>query len=229
MNTRTRTTVLCLAAACAVVAAKSPVINTRLTPHRIAELNTPGDAPSAKTYTVEISGLVQPQYDGAVDKKLRPVLSKEKPGPARVTFLAGAPKGVIQSTREFRYPIEFEPPKANPDGATLAVPTTPKAFETTNTGWIIELKARPAGKLIAVAGKADCTEFVGFTDTAYGALAGPIYDDKGKLITPNVMHQPKFKTITSRFYIFAEPGEPYEITLYLNDKPEKHTLTIKAD
>jgi hypothetical protein len=49
------------------------------------------------------------------------------------------------------------------------------------------------------------------------------------LITPNVFHQPRIKTTSTRFFIFAAPGEPYDVTVYRGDKEEKMTVTVTAE
>jgi hypothetical protein len=94
---------------------------------------------------------------------------------------------------------------------------TPRAFETTNAGWTIHLTARPAGKLIALSGTAEYVE-VQMMNGGYGAVAGPIYHNKGELLSPNVVHQPKSTTTSTCFHIFALPGEPYEVTLSAGSK-----------
>ena len=63
----------------------------------------------------------------------------------------------------------------------------------------------------------------------YGAIAGPIYTEQGDVITPNKLDQPKLQTTTTRFNIFAMPGESYEVTLYRGAKSEKHIVTVKPE
>ena len=63
----------------------------------------------------------------------------------------------------------------------------------------------------------------------YGAVAGPIYNNNGELLSPNVVHQPKSTTTSTRFHLFALPGEPYEVTLFRGEQAEKHLVTIRAD
>ena len=228
MNTKARTTILCLAIAGAALAAKSS-IPKRITPQRIAELTAPADAPKAKTYTVEIFGLEGPgPGTGGVDKNFRPapkpVLSKIDP--ARVTLAAENPEGGFEMTREVAFPSEFEPPHAAPGGEMLS-PAAPKAFDRVKAGWTFHLSAKPAGKYVALSGTADCVE-VELLNGGYGELARPIYSEKGAFISPNVFHQPKIKSTSTRFYIFAVPGEPYQVTLYRGDKEEKVTVQVIA-
>ena len=141
--------------------------------------------------------------------------------------MAGTP-GIIEAIRECRYPSDFDPPQAAPDTGDAITPVTPRAFETTNAGWTIHLTARPAGKLIALSGTAEYVE-VQMMNGGYGAVAGPIYNNKGELLSPNVVHQPKSTTTLTRFHIFALPGEPYEVTLFRGEQAEKHLVTISAD
>lgn len=202
MKTTTRTAILCLAVAGISVAA-APTAQKRLTPQRVSELTAPsteGGAP--KGYKVEVSAL------------------------GSATFSA-AKAGEIQSSREFIFPTEFDPPHAVASDAPV-VPTTPTAFETLNTGWTIRLTAKPQGKLIALYGVADYVE-AELVPGGYGAIAGPIHNDRGQLVTPNKLDQPKLQTTTTRFHIFALPGEPYEVTLFRGNKREKHTVTVTAE
>ncbi len=211
MNTTTRTAIACIAVACAAVAA-TPKAQKRLTPRQLFELTAPsGKAAHPKIYKVEISDL------------------------GSASLPAAKPEGEIQSIREFRFPTEFEPPEAAANGAPVITPLTPTAFETVNTGWTIRLTAKPAGrigkpagKLVALYGVADfvAAELV---RGGYGAIAGPIYTEQGEVITLNKLDQPKFQTTTTRFHIFALPGEPYAITLYRGAKAEKHIVTVTTE
>jgi hypothetical protein len=63
----------------------------------------------------------------------------------------------------------------------------------------------------------------------YGALAGPIVADDGVVITPNKLELPRSQTTTTRFHLFAVPGETYEITLYRGTKPETHTVKVEVE
>jgi hypothetical protein len=145
----------------------------------------------------------------------------------RITFPADRP-AIIEVIREFRYPVKFDPPRAAEDGSLIIAPLTPKEFETINTGWTIRLNASPSGQLIALSGKAEYVE-AEMMNGGYGAVAGPIYDAKGTLLTPNVVHQPKAKSTSTCFHVFAVPGEPYEITLYRGDKAETHTIKVSVE
>jgi hypothetical protein len=49
------------------------------------------------------------------------------------------------------------------------------------------------------------------------------------VLTPNKLDQPKFQTTTTRFHIFAVPGESYEVTLYRGSKEEKHSITVTVE
>jgi hypothetical protein len=63
----------------------------------------------------------------------------------------------------------------------------------------------------------------------YGLLGGPIYSENGQLLSPNVVHQPKVQTTTTRFQIFALPGDTYEVTLYHGAKAEKHRFMVTTE
>ncbi len=137
-------------------------------------------------------------------------------------------EALLECIREFRFPNQFTPPKAILDKAPQIVPLTPTKFETVNTGWTIHLNAKPEGKLVQLYGIADYTE-AQLVPGGYGPLTGPIYDEKGECISVNVLNQPKFETTTTRFCIFAVPGEKYEVTLYRGAKAEKHAVTVTAE
>ena len=97
-----------------------------------------------------------------------------------------------------------------------------------NTGWTIRFSARQHGKVIALSGIADYVEAEMLT-RGYGALAAPIYSESGQLLSPNVLHQPKVQTTSTRFQVFALPGETYEVTLYRGAKAEKHRITVTTE
>jgi hypothetical protein len=137
-------------------------------------------------------------------------------------------EGVIEVIREFRFPSKFKTAQAGADGSNISAPTTPTAFEKVNTGWTIRLTAQPHGKLIAIQGIADYVE-AELVNGGYGPITGPIHTDQGKLISPNVLHQPKVQTTTTRFHLFALPGESYEVTLYRGAKAEKHMVSVTAE
>jgi hypothetical protein len=148
---------------------------------------------------------------------------------AHVALPAEKPEGVIEVIREFRFPVAFEPPDAARDGSSEAVtPLTPTAFETVNTGWTIRVKARPQGKLVALYGVADYVE-PELIAGGYGPLSGPIYSEDGSVISPNMLQQPKFETTSTRFHIFAVPGESYEVALYRGAEPEKYRISVRAE
>jgi hypothetical protein len=223
MDLPVRTLVVVLTIACAATAANSSV-RKRLTPQRVAELTAAAPAPAMepKQYAVEITGITMPNAGpGHVNEKAN------TPTAGRVTFPADRP-AIIEAIRELCYPVKFDPPKAAEDGNSLVAGLRPRAFETINTGWTIRLNASPAGKLIALSGKAEYVE-AELMNGNFGAVAGPIYGDKGELISPNIAHQPKVKTTSTSFHVFAVPGEPYEITLYRGDKAGKHTIIVSVD
>jgi hypothetical protein len=208
-----------IVAALACLAATAAPTRKRLTPQRLADLTGPADAPQGQKFTFEISGLKPPT------RELKQAFPQS--GPGRYTVTAGIP-AVIEMIREFRYPTEFSPPQAGADGKNIVVPMTPKAFEVTNTGWTITLNAKAEGKLVALSGVADYAE-AELINGGYGAVSGPIYTDKGEILSPNVVHQPKIKTTSTRFHIFAMPGEPYDVTLYRGDKAEKITFKLMPE
>ena len=216
MKTTIRTAIICLAVASIAIAATTKP--SQLTPNRIAELTAPSDAPKAKAYKVEVTDL-QRQYRTPTVENV----------PISVTLPADKPQAVLECIREFRFPIEFNPPEPTAKDSKFPItPTTPVTFETINTGWTIRLSAKPHGKLIAVYGVADYAE-AEMIPGGYGAIAGPIYSEQGDVITPNKIDQPKFQTTTTRFHIFALPGEAYEVTLYRGAKAEKHTVTVTTE
>jgi len=204
---------LALAVAAVTVAAVSKPAK-HLTPQRVVEVNALSNAVAPTTVNVNISGF------------------------PKVTVSTAGHKAVVEVIREFRYPTEFDPPMASvtaapakakgEEGAFPVTPTTPRTFETINTGWSIALTTKARGGLIDVYGVADFVE-VDLVTGGYGALSGPILSDEGMLITPNKLEQPKSQTTTTRFHIFAVPGESYDVTLYRGGKAEKHTVTVTAE
>jgi hypothetical protein len=209
-----RFAVLALAVAAVSVAAVSKPASKNLTPQRVVEVNALSNAVAPTTVNVNISGF------------------------PKVTVSTAGHKAVVEAVREFRYPTEFDPPVASvtagpgkakgEEGVFPVTPTTPRAFETINTGWSIALTTKARGGLIDVYGVADFVE-VDLVTGGYGALSGPILTDKGVVITPNKLEQPRSQTTTTRFHIFAVPGESYDVTLYRGGKAEKHTVTVTAE
>jgi hypothetical protein len=134
----------------------------------------------------------------------------------------------MEHIRELIFPNEFDLPKVAANETPAVIPTTPAAFETINTGWTIRLTAKPQGKLVTVYGVADYVE-AELVPGGYGAIAGPIHNEQGAVISMNKLEQPRVKTTTTRFNLFAMPGESYEVTLYRGTKSEKHTVTVEAE
>ncbi len=203
MNTSIRTTIACVAIASVAIAA-APKAGKRLTAERIAELTAPSEGARPKTYRVEIALI------------------------GSAALPADKAEGQVTAAREFHFPTEFAPPQPAANGAPTITPTTPTAFETVNTGWTVRLSAKPHGKLVAVYGVADYTD-AAMVRGGYGAVAGPIYDERGELLTPNQLDQPRLQTTTTRFHIFAVPGESYDVTLYRGAKEEKHKVTVTVE
>lgn len=204
---------LALATAAVTVAAISKPAK-HLTLQRVAEVNALTDAnPALPKVTVSISGI------------------------GKMSAVSDGSRAALEMSREYRFPIAFDPPVASkdlvggkaPSGNNFPVtPTTPTEFETLNTGWRVTLTTKARGGLTEVYGVADFVE-VDLIGGGYGALSGPIVSDRGVLITPNRVELPKTKTTTTRFHIFALPGESYDITLYRGDKAETHTVTVAAE
>ena len=220
MKTTIRLAIASFAVASLAIAA-SPKMSRRLTPQRLAELTGVSDAPQAKRFNIEVSGLARPgatRYESAT-------APNPASGPIHVTLSADHPQGVIEVIREFRFPVAFDLPQATGKGEPGIIPMTPTAFETVNTGWTIHLSAKRNGKLVALYGVADYVT-ADLVAGGYGAVAEPIYSEDGKLISPNALDQPKFQTTTTRFHIFAVPGEPTEVTLYRGSKSGKHIVTV---
>lgn len=173
----------------------------RLTPARLAELAAKPEAEPPKICEVAISDY------GSITVKL-------------------GQQAALEKIREFRYPTEFDPPQGSDQPGNIAVtPTTPTAFETTNAGWSVEVTVKTQGKVFDLSGMATFTE-VEFVNGGYGELAGPVYTEDGAVLTPNVLQQPKIKTTSTRFKLYALPGQPYEVIFYRGDKAEKRTITI---
>ena len=96
-------------------------------------------------------------------------------------------------------------------------------------GWTVYFSAKPHGKLVAVFGVADYVE-ASLVPGSYGAVAGPIFEDYGEaVLTPNVIQEPKSQTTTTRFQLFALPGESYDVTFYRGAKTEKHRVTVSVE
>lgn len=126
-------------------------------------------------------------------------------------------KATVEITREFIYPTEFDPPQLpqvsrNSSAPLIATPTTPTAFETRKTG--VELEVEPIisedGRTVELTIMPSLTSFEGFVN--YGSpiqspassalqtlvvngsqLLVPFYQPD-RLITPNLILQPIFKT-----------------------------------
>ena len=149
----------------------------------------------------------------------------EVSGLGEVELSAAKAEGDITLPQQAIFPTEYQPLRAAQRGSPLAIePSTPTNFEKVNTGWTIRLNAKPLGKLVAVSGVADYVEAVA-VPAGYGAVAGPVYSGE-TVVTPNVMKMAKVQTTTTRFQVFAVPGEGYEVTLYHGDKAEKHQVTV---
>jgi hypothetical protein len=183
-----------------LIAAVPAKRQARLTVSRLRELIAPANAPAHEQFEVEISGF------GKV------VCAQDFTGKIRVL-------------KELRFPTEFDPPQPSAAPPWIVTPMTPKAFETIETGWKVDVTAARIAQMVDVAVVA---EFIGaeMVNGAYGELAGPIYTEKGGVITENKLTQPRVQSTTTRLHVFALPAKPCEVTLYRKDKPEKHTLTV---
>ena len=219
MKTATiRITIVSLAAASITMAATAKP--EPLTPKRIAELTRPSEAAAPKVYKIEVSGLQRPSPNASHDS-----------APISVTFPADRPQAVLECIRELRFPSAFTPPKTIANRDPAFEPTRPADFDVVNTGWTIRFSAKQHGRVVAIAGVADYVEadMPEIGTGAYGPLGAPIRAESGELLSPNVVHQPKVQTTTTRFQIFAVPGETYEVTLYRGAKPEKHRITVTTE
>jgi hypothetical protein len=223
MNSSISLVFACLAAG-TIASAIGPNANKRLTPQRIAELTAPSTKGQTRTISIAIADLGNPAPQSG---QSRP---RANTTDSRIRLPMDGREGVIEVIREFRFPTQYDPPKVSlAEEKPLIAPLTPRAFETVNTGWTIRLNARPVGNLIALSGVADCIEFRGFDEAGYGPLSGPIHDQKDRLLSPNVLQQPVFETTTTRFHIFAVPGETYEVVLHHGRKNTKHRVTVAAE
>ncbi len=147
--------------------------------------------------------------------------------PVRVSLSAEKPRATIEVIREVRFPVEYQPPHVS-NVAPGITPLMPEAFDTVNAGWTIHLNTKPEGKLIAIYGVADYVE-AERVPGGYGPVAGPIYTERGELVSPNTLEQPKFQTTSTRFHIFAVPGESYAVTMYRGAKAETHLVSVSAE
>ena len=205
MNRNARVIIFCLFAAAATAAATSKP-SLHLTPQRVLELTAPTNAPAFKSYRVTISDLGQ------------------------ITLPSTTPEGQIALFQEAVFPTDFDPPQPIRAGGFLAVtPIVLTKFDKLETGWTVRLKVKPQGKLLSVSGVADCVE-ANLVPAGYGAVAGPIYvDQSDTVLTKNIMNMAKVQTTTTRFQIFAVPGEAYDVTLYRGAKAEIHHVRISAE
>jgi hypothetical protein len=214
MNRPIRLALLSLAVAAVSGAAVSET-QRRLTPQRVAEVVALREAPSPARVIVDVSGFVPVQ--------VRPEANQT----------------TVESIREVRFPTEFDPPEvprdlaaaANPaTGVVPITPTTPRAFETIHAGWTLTLNTVAKGKLVEIYGVADFTDLQ-LIPSSYGALAGPIYadQDKGAMITRNKLELPCSQTTTTRFHLFAVPGETYDVNFYRGKTAEKHTVKVTLE
>lgn len=193
---------------CFVVAsmaiAATPKTLEHLTAQRIADFTSTTEGTRPKAYKIEIADF------------------------GRITLAADNPEGQVELGQEFRFPTEFAPPQITASGVPAIVPTTPTAFETVNTGWTVRLTAKPHGKLVGVYGIANYVE-VALVPGGYGAIAGPIYTERGEILTENKLDQPKLQATETRFHIFAAPGESYDVTFYKGSTEEKHRITVTLE
>ena len=196
---------LCLFAAAATAAA-SYTPSLHLTLKRVQELTAPTSIPAVKNYRVEISDLGQT------------VLPSTKP------------EGQITLLHEAVFPTDFSPPQPVHAAESLAVvPSIPTKFEPLDTGWTVRLKVKPLGKLFSLSAVADYVE-ANLVPAGYGAVAGPIYADQSEtMLSRNMMNMARVQTTTTRFQIFALPGEAYNVTFYRGAKAEVHRVRIAAE
>jgi general secretion pathway protein D len=143
----------------------------------------------------------------------------------RVTTKSGQ-RAIIEIVREFRYPTQFQPPQIPQTvgsvrtGDTVAgdilplgnasnvpvTPTTPTAFETRNTGVMLEVEpvVGPDGVTIDLNLVPQVVEFEGFINygspilspstTFLNTLTGGLITSPQNVVTPNVINQPIFST-----------------------------------
>jgi hypothetical protein len=223
MNISTFTLLLGFAAA--TVAEAAAPKSKSLTPERLAVLTA--DAPKYKTCTVTIGGLTTTPASAETGIGFPQPQKRERTSPSSIRFKPNGRPNILELIREFRFPTDFDAAKPSAKDS-LVTPTTPTFFESVNAGWTIKLSARQQGKLLAVSGVADYVE-VEMLPGGYGTAAAPIYSEQGRLISPNKITQPKSQTTTSRFFLFAGPGETCEVTLFHGNKAKKHPITITVD
>ena len=222
MNTIARFFILPCIVLAVGIAAKSG--SKGITPQKIGEL-TADNHRGARAWTIRIDGLQVEDIKG-------PGLPERRAHPrshVAVRLSARNPETTAEMIRELRFPSAFEPPApVLTAGAAPITPTTPVAFETVNVGWTIKLRAKEHGKVVGVYGVAEYTE-AAMVKGGYGPLALPVVSAHGELISPNVIDQPRTQTTTTRFQLYAVPGEPAEVVLYRGGKAEKHRITVTEE
>ncbi len=137
-------------------------------------------------------------------------------------------KGIIEEVRIFPYPIDFDAVETvektddNNQSLKYVVPITPTEFKTENIGWRVTVTVEKGKNgIIKVQGIANCTT-AALSHGAYGENSGPIYKDikdpqtgtvDHALISKNESSMPIFQTSVTPFFVFAKPGQPYNVNL----------------
>jgi hypothetical protein len=166
------------------------------------------DSPAQKGISIE-------EYEvligtGAGHQARLPVLmqmSVKEPNRSLVTsprVELGTNKISLEFVRELRYASEFDPARTGP-GSLPVIPVTPSAFESKETGFVAALTAKQLGGLILIEGEISVTQLQGFSRMG-GALGTPILDEKGRTLTQNRIHLPKFAVFTTPIYVAIKPG-----------------------
>ena len=180
----------------------------KLTPERVFELTAPNPLIQGKKVLVEISGV----------------------GYATLSS-ANKYEGEMRRCDNFIYPTRFDPPQKGV-APSIITPSFPKDFRDEPIGLKIQLHAEHLGSLIALYGKVERTQFMGFIDCNYGEIGGPIfYKNNGDIVTFNRTNQPMFKKDISSFYLTALPGKSYEVPFfegknYRGREAEKHSIKV---
>ncbi len=159
-----------------------------------------------------------------------------------------APKGqpcVLESVREFVYPGSFDFPDvarvrapltaAGGVGRFPVTPTTPKTFETRETGWSMELRwTENQGPFLVLEGNFRETAFEGFIDCPgepFSPIVAGATTAMGRpvevVLTENRVRQPTFTTRETPFQVAALPGKTYRLPLNLHQRGAVLELTVE--
>jgi len=138
----------------------------------------------------------------------------------------------LRATKEFLYPTKWELPQesTNSEGAKIITPVTPLEFERAETGWIVKCSTeRLEGGMIRITGVATFTE-PELRQAVHGEQSRPIYaqGDRKMLLTENKGESAIFRSSSTHFQVFAQPGKQYDFNVAKLDKAVPLTLTCNS-